>query len=159
MGGIISAGFGLAGDAVQLTNSRQNRIAGNAAFAQAKGWETNDAVDALRRGALAAGLQRMKGSQVVARQRVGYAASGVDSTVGTPADVASGTEAFNEFDALTIENNAAREALGHKRTVQQLDQKQKQFNRDADAKDLSIGLDVAGNTTKAILSLATFGLM
>lgn len=71
------------------------------------------AVDARARGAQEAGLARMAGSKLVAEQHVAYATSGVDATVGTPAQVMADTKAMAELEALTIKNNAAREAWGY----------------------------------------------
>lgn len=73
------------------------------------------ATDALQRGAQEAGAQRMAGSELAARQMVAFANSGVDATVGTAANVQAGTKARAELDALTAENNAAREAFGYKK--------------------------------------------
>jgi hypothetical protein len=68
--------------------------------------------DALQRGYREAGLARMAGSQLVAEQKVAAAASGADPSVGTPAQVAGSTRAIAELDALTLQNNAARESWG-----------------------------------------------
>lgn len=73
------------------------------------------AADALARGTKDAGVLRMEGSQAAARQMVAFANSGVDATVGTAANVQAGTKAAAELDALTAENNAAREAWGYKK--------------------------------------------
>lgn len=98
--------------------------------------------DAYRRGALAAGQQRMRGSALLAKQRMAYANSGVNAYSGTPADVAAGSVLFNELDALTIENNAAREALGHKQTsrVRGLQRSQLWSQASADAMGTGIGI-------------------
>lgn len=72
-------------------------------------------LDATERGNLEAGRARLQGSQMIARQKVAYANSGVDSTVGTAANVQADTRALTELDAKTIENNAAREAWGYKK--------------------------------------------
>lgn len=72
------------------------------------------ATDALARGALDAGAARMAGSEAAAQQRVAFTNSGVDASVGTAANVQAGTKARAELDALTQENNAAREAWGYK---------------------------------------------
>lgn len=77
------------------------------------------AVDALRRGSFLGGLKRMEGSRTIAQQQVAYANSGVDSTVGTPAQMAGSTRLISEFDAQVAQNNAAREALGHATTADQ----------------------------------------
>ena len=72
-------------------------------------------VDATNRGVLEAGGARMGASAMAARQAVAYSASGVDETVGTAANVQSATKAAGELEALTAENNAAREAWGYKK--------------------------------------------
>jgi hypothetical protein len=71
--------------------------------------------DALQRGAVEAGQARIAGSKMAGRQKVAYAASGVDPTVGTAAQVQAETAATSELEAATIENNAAREAWGFRR--------------------------------------------
>ena len=76
----------------------------------------NDAADdAVRRGQKEAGGMREAGTQLAARQAVAYSNSGVDASSGTPADVIASTSTNSELDALTTENNAAREALGYKK--------------------------------------------
>lgn len=68
--------------------------------------------DAVRRGQAEAGQQRLRASRMLGQQKVALAASGVDASVGTPADVMADSARMAELDALTIENNAAREAWG-----------------------------------------------
>lgn len=65
-------------------------------------------------GRLAVQKIRMSGSQLIAQQKVGYAASGVAIDTGTPAAVMASQRALVELDALTAENNAARQAWGYK---------------------------------------------
>lgn len=67
-----------------------------------------------RKSALEAGKLRSQGSQLIARQKVAYANSGVDATVGTPASVMADTRLMSELDAQTAENNAANEVWGFK---------------------------------------------
>lgn len=71
--------------------------------------------DAVRRGNTEAGQTRAQGSKLIGQQKVAFANSGVDATVGTPADVMADTRVMSELDAKTQENNALREALGFKR--------------------------------------------
>jgi hypothetical protein len=84
--------------------------------------------DATHRGNLAAGRTRMAGGQLAARQQVAFASSGVDPTVGTPADVMADSRMMSELDALTEENNAAREAWGYKKQAEQI-RRQNKFDR------------------------------
>jgi hypothetical protein len=63
--------------------------------------------DTQQRGAAEAGRIRSSGSQLAAAQKVAYANSGVDASVGTAADVQASTAALAELDAQTAKNNAA----------------------------------------------------
>lgn len=72
------------------------------------------AADSLQRGYADAGQARRAGAMVAAKQKVAYANSGVSADVGTAANVQASTEALAELDAMTLENNAAREAFGYR---------------------------------------------
>ncbi len=77
--------------------------------------QANEAgADSLRRGGVDAGAAASAGSRLEAEQKVAYSVSGVDATVGTAADVQEETASKARLNALTIENNAAREAWGYK---------------------------------------------
>jgi len=113
----VMGGASLLGTGVGVAGATQE---GKFAEAQARERERlarMAAADALQRGAQDAGRSRMETGQLVAEQRVAYAASGVDPTVGTPADVIADTRALGELEARILENNAAREAWGLKRTA------------------------------------------
>lgn len=69
--------------------------------------------DAKERGALAENQQLSKVDQMVSTQRAAQAASGVDINSGSAASVRSSTKMMGELDALTIKNNAWREAWGY----------------------------------------------
>lgn len=70
------------------------------------------ATDALARGAQAESRHRGGVRQLVGSQRAALAASGVDIGTGSAADVQADAASLGEFDALTIRNNARREAYG-----------------------------------------------
>lgn len=70
--------------------------------------------DAEVRGEQAAGVERMKGTQLIGKEHAAYAASGIDANAGSTQDVYAGTRAMSELDAQTIRNNAAREAWGYR---------------------------------------------
>lgn len=76
------------------------------------------AVDSMMQGYLQASQVRQKGTQTVGAQKVGYVASGVDPSSGTPLDAAGQTGYLTDLDAKTAENNAAREAWGFKKQAQ-----------------------------------------
>lgn len=84
-----------------------------------------NAADALDRGRLAENRQRGDVRGVLGAQRAAYAGSGVDLSSGSVADVQSDTARMGELDALTIRNNAAREAWGYQVEGAQLRSKAK----------------------------------
>jgi hypothetical protein len=69
-------------------------------------------LDAVAQGEQDAAAQTRKGSVTVQAQAMAYEASGVDSTVGTPATVAASTRLWSEHSARIARNNAYRKALG-----------------------------------------------
>ena len=74
--------------------------------------------DAVARGAAAEGEVRQAGTQLADEQAFLYANSGIDASVGTAANVVAATRAQTEKNALTVRNNAAREAWGHAKTTE-----------------------------------------
>lgn len=72
-----------------------------------------NATDAERRGQIAANRQRSQTRQTVGAQRAALAAQGLSLDSGTAVDLQADTSYFGELDALTIRNNAAREAWGY----------------------------------------------
>lgn len=80
------------------------------------------AEDALRRGAIEEDAQRMRVRQMLGAQRAAIGANGITAS-GTALGLLSETAQFAEADAMTIRNNAAREAFGFKNeAVQQINQ-------------------------------------
>lgn len=77
------------------------------------------ATDAIDRGRQAEGRQRTVTKQTVGAQRAQMAASGIDLGVGSASDVQEDTARIGELEALTIRNNAKREAYGYE--VQAMD--------------------------------------
>lgn len=107
-GALIQGGMAVNGSVEQSINDQKQ--------ADANTKLANDAAaDAVQRGAKEAGAVRTAASQDAARQLVAYSNSGVDASVGTAADVQGATRAQGELNALTIQNNAAREAFGYKK--------------------------------------------
>lgn len=71
------------------------------------------ATDALSRGQIAESRQRGVTRQVTGANRAALAAQGLDTSSGSAADVIGQDQLFGDLDALTIRNNAAREAWGY----------------------------------------------
>lgn len=74
------------------------------------------AEDARQRGAIAERQQRIKTAQRIGAARASAAARGVEVDSGSAGDITSDLKALGELDALTIRNNAEREALGFEQT-------------------------------------------
>jgi len=70
--------------------------------------------DAVKRGAVEEDQQRLQTTGAIGTQRAGFAANGIDVNSGSAANIQDDTAQLGEFDALTIRNNAAREAWGYK---------------------------------------------
>ena len=73
-----------------------------------------EAEDAIRRGALEEGRHRRRVTSLIGEQRVALAAQGLDVDFGSAEDLQKDVRAQGSFDALTIRNNARREAFGYK---------------------------------------------
>lgn len=70
------------------------------------------AADAISRGRVAEDNKRMQVAQAKSMQRAKFGASGVDVNMGSASDIQADTAMIGELDALTIRNNAEREAYG-----------------------------------------------
>lgn len=72
------------------------------------------AEDAIKRGDISARDYQKEVDGMIGMQKVAYAAQGVDVNFGSAADIQAETRMFGALDALTIKNNAWREAWGYK---------------------------------------------
>lgn len=72
------------------------------------------AQDATERGAQEESRFRTQVRGAIATQRVGFAGDNIDVGYGSAADVQADAAKLGEMDALTIRQNAAREAWGYK---------------------------------------------
>jgi hypothetical protein len=70
--------------------------------------------DAIRRGEQEVESHRSKVRQLVGSQKAALAASGVDISSGSAAQIVDQSERLGELDAITLKNNAWREAYGYK---------------------------------------------
>lgn len=73
-----------------------------------------EAEDAIRRGGRAANQKKKETKQVIGSQRAALAAQGIEIDSGSAADIQESTAAIGAMDAITIKNNAYREAYGLK---------------------------------------------
>ena len=91
----------------------------NAQFAD---WQADDA---LARGETNEKRQRQQTEQTIGSQRTAFAAGGVDVNRGTAVDVQADAAYLGELDALTIRNNAVKEAYGYRVQADDLRQRGK----------------------------------
>lgn len=112
--GIILGGTQVLGSQIQAKGERAAAEYSAQILEQNAKIDEMAAADAQARGGVAAGRERMQTSDVLARQKTAFAASGVRIDTGSPADVAATTRGLGELDTATIENNAALEAWGYK---------------------------------------------
>lgn len=73
-----------------------------------------NAEDAIRRGDRAARDLKTQSRGLIGSQRVGFAAQGVSVDTGTAVAVQEDTDRLSTIDAMTIKNNAWREAWGYR---------------------------------------------
>jgi hypothetical protein len=81
------------------------------------------AQDAIARGGEKESTFRSQVRGVIGSQRAGFAGANVDVGYGSAADVQADAAFLGELDALTIRNNAAREAWGYKVQAEDLRQR------------------------------------
>lgn len=72
------------------------------------------AQETINAGDTSADWQRVRTGQAVGTQRSVQAANGIDVNSGSAAQLQDDTAMIGELDALTIQNNAAREAYGYR---------------------------------------------
>lgn len=113
----VSAAIGLtvAGGGMQALGQYESGKANERLMNQNARIADMQADDALDRGRKAEGRHRVDVRRTIGAQRARLAASGVDiSADGSAIDLVADTARMGELDALTIRNNAAREAWGYK---------------------------------------------
>lgn len=107
--GMVSNVMGAYNQSKATKQAYEYQAAVNRNNAQIAEWQ---AQDALARGAKAEQAQRLKAAQLKSSQRAGFAARGVALDEGSPLAILQDTDYMNELDALTIRDNAAKEAWG-----------------------------------------------
>ena len=111
---LIPAAIAVAGGVMGAQNAKQegafnaSMLKGNAAFKNQTAQETINAGDT------SADWQRVRTGQAIGTQRTAQAANGIDVNSGSASQLQDDTSMLGELDALTIQNNAAREAYGYR---------------------------------------------
>jgi len=91
----------------------QARFQANVANANAS-MEDMKAEDAIRRGDKEAAALRIQTKKLAGAQRAAYAGQGVDINTGSAGEVQAESQTMGALDAITIKNNAWREAWGYR---------------------------------------------
>jgi hypothetical protein len=108
---LVAAGIGtaVAGYSQYQSGQAQKDLAKtNARIAE------ESASDSRRRGQIEEDRRRALTRQQLGSQKAAFGANGVVSSTGTALGLLSETAEYGELDALTIRNNAAREAFGYR---------------------------------------------
>lgn len=111
---LIPVAIAMVGGMMGAQNAKQegafnsSMLTGNAALKDQAATETINAGDT------SADWQRVRTGQAIGTQRTAQAANGIDVNSGSAAQIQDDTAMLGELDALTIQNNAAREAYGYR---------------------------------------------
>lgn len=161
--GGLSAIIGAFAEADAFTKRRDAELQNMAELERSAAMEEQNATAVLQRGAMAVGAQRQAGTALGGQQRLAYAMGSIDSTSGTAAQTQRSSAIFNELDAQTLQNNAVREAFGHKESARRYAAASKKI-RDyylapgsafGSPADTEFGLKLASS---ALMSAASFGM-
>jgi len=109
----IPIALGAAGGFLQGQQQAQQARAQASALRQNAIYLNNAANDAKVRGAIESDQARVQTQQLIGTQRAAQAANGGLVNEGSNAIIQQDTAQLGELDALTISNNAAREAYGY----------------------------------------------
>lgn len=117
---LAATGFQAGGALFSTIGAYNQSKATKASFEYQAAVERNNAVlaqqqsaDAIRRGQQAEGNVRLRAAQVTSAQRARLAANGVALDEGSALSLLQDTEYMAEQDALTVRDNARREAWGY----------------------------------------------
>lgn len=161
--GGLSAILQAFGQADAFTKEREAALDNMAELERSARMEEANATAVMQRGALAAGRQRMAGSDLAGQQRIAYAMGSIDSTSGTAAATMRSTAAFSELDAETLRNNAIREAFGHKESARRYAAESKRIRDRYLAPDSALGSPADTEfgfklASSALMGAASFGM-
>lgn len=110
----VSAVAGLYGSYTQAQAAKQQGKYEQSVYESNARMAELEAEEATSRGNREANRVRAKGRAVRGSQRAALAGQGVDVGTGTAADLQLETDTLSEMDALTVQNNAWREAWGYR---------------------------------------------
>ena len=111
---LIPVAIGLAGSMMQAQGQKDNGVFQSGMLKQNAAFKNQTADETISAGNTSADWQRVRTGQAVGTQRSVQAANGIDVNSGSSAQLQDDTAMLGELDALTIQNNAAREAYGYR---------------------------------------------
>lgn len=111
---LIPAAIAIGGSLLQAQGQKQSAAFESDMMQQNAGFKRQTAQEILNAGDTSADWQRVRTGQAVGTQRSVQAANGIDVNSGSAAQIQDDTAMLGELDALTIQNNAAREAYGYR---------------------------------------------
>ncbi len=111
---LIPVAIGLVGSMMQAKGQTQNADFQSGMMKQNATFKNQTADETVIAGNTSADWQRVRTGQAIGTQRSVQAANGIDVNSGSSAQLQDDTAMIGELDALTIQNNAAREAYGYR---------------------------------------------
>lgn len=109
---LIPAAIAVVGGVMGAQNAKEQGAFQSAMLEQNATYKDMAARDVEKQGQLDADRHRRSTQQLIGTQRTAIAGNGIDVNSGTAAELQDDAAQFGELDALTIANNAAREAWG-----------------------------------------------
>ena len=110
----IPAAIAIGGSLLQAKGQTEDAAFQSNLMNQNAAFKNDTANETINAGDTAADWQRVKAGQAIGTQRSAQAANGIDVNSGSSALIQDDTAMLGELDALTIQNNAAREAYGYR---------------------------------------------
>ncbi|MBT2339534.1 MULTISPECIES: hypothetical protein [Pseudomonas] len=111
---LIPVAISLVGGMMGAQNAKQEGAFNAGMLNRNAALKEQTAQETLFAGDTSADWQRVRTGQAVGTQRSVQAANGIDVNSGSAAQLQDDTAMIGELDALTIQNNAAREAYGYR---------------------------------------------
>lgn len=108
----IPAAIAIGGSLLQAKGQTEDAAFQSNLMNQNAAFKNDTANETINAGDTTADWQRVKAGQAIGTQRSVQAANGIDVNSGSSALIQDDTAMLGELDALTIQNNAAREAYG-----------------------------------------------
>ncbi len=110
---LISLGTTVVGGIFQAIGQKNQADATAAAANYNAAVARNAATYAQQAGQVKAMAADRQTAAMIGRQRAAFASGGIDVNTGSPLDIQADTARFGRLNAMTIRNNAAREAWGY----------------------------------------------